>query len=383
MMWTKSLNLSFSIAVLGIAALARAQAPLSPATQPVLPSGHPDISQMAKPSAPVALPAGHPDISQMKAPTTQQAINGTLSVRAIQGTKDGPAIGADPFVVEFYVQGQLLDKIEAKLDEHGTTSVGGVPLNLNPQPVVKVTHAGVEYQTVGQAMSGSTPVQELQVPVYETTDKAPDWKVRMRHVMVERAEGGLQVMEMLAVDNPTDRTWLGNPIADGKHAIYSLVLPASAQQIQLLGEHGCCAKIDGTKLTNTMPLVPGTSQHQISYLLPANGGKAEITVSSPVSVDRLMVFVPDDGTSVAAEGLESGGSSDMGTGKTRFYKASAVPADKQVKLAISGIVATVAKNTSTAASGSTHVAQIVAGLGAVVILLFGIAFLFMKAPKKA
>ncbi|WP_428938350.1 hypothetical protein [Fontivita pretiosa] len=380
----------------------------SPMNQPAassgsLPAGHPDISQMIKRSTSAGgsagsampagsnLPAGHPDISalqrQSRSATTQPTVSltGVLSVRAIQGSAGGPAIGADPLVVEFYARGELIDKYEGKLDEAGCAVVNGIPLNLNPQPVVKVTHAGVEYTAVGEPMQSGSPRAEIQVPVYETTDQPPQWTVRMRHVMVSRGERGLEVLEMLAIDNPSDRTWLGTPIGEGQRATFTLSLPPGAQDIQMLGAHGCCAKIEGNRLTNTMPLLPGTSQHQIAYVLPAENGTAEITVDSPVPLKHLMVFIPDDGTTVTPVGIEFTGSADMGRGgKTRFYKAANLQPQQQVKLTISGISIARAAGGATAASNASRAAKIVAGAGAAVIILFGVALLFIRtAPRKA
>jgi hypothetical protein len=133
-----------------------------------------------------------------------------------------------------------------------------------------------------------------------------------------------------------------------------------------------------------MPLTPGTNQFQVEYVIPADKGSAQITVASPVAVKQLMVFIPDDGTTVAADGIELTGSSDMGNGKTRFYKAVSVPPEKQVKLTISGITDPPAKDASSAPTfgGSTQAAQLFAGAGAVVILLFGVALLFIKGVPK-
>jgi hypothetical protein len=392
-------------------------APDAPAAQPALPAGHPDISSMKQPAASSgSLPAGHPDISQMRKPpqgrgsagaampagvnlpaghpdlpamkraaaATQPAATGSLFIRAVQSTPGGPAIGADPVVIELHVNGQVIERIEAKLDEKGTALLNAIPLRLKPQPVVRVTHAGVEYMATSEPMDPSLPNAELQVPVYEATDQQPQWQIKMRHVMIEPTEGGLQVMDMIAIENPSDRAWTGTPTADGKRAIFSIELPKGAEQIQLVaGFHDCCTKIEGNKVTNTMPLLPGQTQLRLVYGLPAPDGKADITVSAPAPTSHLMVMMPDDAAAVTPTGLEAGGSVDMGKGKTRFYKAASVPAGNELKLSISGIAAP-AKKVARAAGSSTQAAQVVAGAGALVIVLFGVAFLFLKgSPKKS
>lgn len=393
--------------------LASAQAPATQPAAPQLPAGHPDISSMNKPAAPsgslpaghpdisqmmksrqsggaagsampdgMNLPAGHPDLSQMKSPTSQPAVSGVLQIRAVQSTPGGPAVGADPLHIEFYIQGQLFDTIQGKLDEKGLAEVNGVPLRMKPQAIVRVNHAGVDYEAATE-FSGANPIVDLQVPVYETTEKAPEWQVKMRHVMLSPGEGGLQVMDMLAVETAGDRAWVGTPIADGKRQTFKLALPAGAKDVKLLGGFDeCCTIVEGNVITNTKALVPGASQYQISYMLPAESGKTDLTVAAPAKTGAVMIMVPDDGTNVTADGLQAGGSVDMGRGKTRFYKAADVPAGQELKLNISGIAAPAPVKTSSLGGGSTKAAQLVAGAGALVIVLFGIAFLFIKGSAK-
>ena len=365
-----------------------------------LPAGHPDISQMINPPSPpgaagsampagVNLPAGHPDISQMlaeaKAPSTQPgAISGTVTVKAVQSTANGPSAADDDVTLELYVRGQLLDRMEAKLDASGVAVFKSIPLSLAPQPLAKVKHAGVEYQTVGAALDGSAASTDLSVPVYESTEQAPTWQVRMRHVMVDPIEGGLQVTEMLAIDNPTDRAWLGTLGSNNRRTTFSLELPTDAVHPRLIdGQRECQTNLEGKTLTNLSPVAPGNTQYQLSYMVPVSGGKADLSIAAPALVKTLMVMVPDNGISVSAKGVELAGSTDMGTGKTRFYKGTDVAAGQVITVSLSGIVDPVQASAAGGKTASTSVAQIIAGIGAAIILLFGVAFLFIKpAPKK-
>jgi hypothetical protein len=346
--------------------------PALPAGHPALPAGHPQVPNQNDAAA--QLPAGHPDISKQQ--QASKSITGTVIIRAIQTTAGGPKVGADDFTIEFYSQGQLLDKLDAKLDDNGMASVGGIPLPLNPQPLVKVTHAGVEYQAEGKLMGAQTPELEIQVPVYESTDKAPQWEVSMQHLIVERLPGAVQVTEVIAANNPGDRAWAGKPTFD-------LVLPARAEQVKLLGGfHDSTTKIADGKLATTQALVPGASQYQLSYVIPAPDGKAEVTIVSPAPVKQLMALVPDDGTKVQLTGLAAGGVADMGKGKSRYFTASNVPAGKELKISISGISSEPAKQSSSLDTNSKFAAQVVAGVGSVVLVLFGVAFMFIKAARK-
>jgi hypothetical protein len=378
------------------------QPPPVPAT-PTLPKGHPDISQMMQQQQqqPGQLPKGHPDISQMRRPvvpqgpalaTSQPAMIGTLTVRAVQGTKDGPAIAAGTsVVVELYQEDKVLDKREGKLDDSGVAKFDTIPVGLVVQPLVRVNYNGVDYEAPAGVMDGTHPDQQVQVAVYESTDVQPAWQIRMQHIMLQPTTQGVQVMEMLAVENPTDRAWIGKAGADGKRTTTVFPLPAGATDVQLAGGfHECCVKTESDRIVNAMPLVPGSSQFRVVYTVPVKDGKAELALTTPAPVGHVMAFVPDDGSTVTAEGLEAGGVANMGNGKTRFYKAKDLAAGATIKLSLSGITASVDAPTAEPPSGSGgggaasgQIAKLIAGAGGLVIFVVGGMLLLIKAPKRA
>jgi hypothetical protein len=382
-----------------------------------LPSGHPDIAQLleqrkqAKGKATMngELPAGHPPISgmtpragtpmqAMQPGTTQPAMFGTLIVRAVQGTSGGPAIGELPVVVELLMGDQVVDKKQLKLGSDGTLRLDSIPLSMNVTPVVKVTYNGVEFSGQGGVMDASRAEQQVQVPVFETTETAPAWAIKMQHVMLEPTVDGVRVIEMLAVENPTDRAWVGQAAgADGKRRTLAFALPAGAKDVTLGGAlHDCCTVIEGGKVFDSMALVPGVSQYRIGYTLPVEKGKADVAFATVAPVKHLMVFVPDDGSTVNAEGIGNAGVADMGGGKTRFYRATDVAAGTAVKLSISNITARAAAAATADAAGtpggprtaspkakssSAQTAKLIAGAGGLTIFVVGGMLLMFKAPK--
>ncbi len=329
------------------------------------------------------LPAGHPDLPQRPAATSQPSVSGVLEIRAAQKTAGGPKVGRDAFSVELYVDDRLMEQVKGRFDENGRAQITGVPLALAPLPVVKVTHAGVEYQSIGEAFSTTTPTQQVEVPVYETADSQPAWVIRMRHVMAESVDGELQVTEMLAIDNPTDRAWPGAVSSEAGRVTFTLALPADATQIKLLaGFRDCCKVTEGNKLRSAAALKPGITQYQISYSIPAKNGTASLDITAPASTQNLMLFLPEDGTNAQATGLEFVGANDMGTGKRRFYRAVDRAAGDLVVLKVSGIAP---KRAASNVSGDTAMAaQVVGGVGAGVVVVFAVAFFFVKGtPSKA
>jgi hypothetical protein len=370
---------------------------------PNLPPGHPDLSQIQGADAgadPSALPPGHPGVEGMAGATTQPVADGVVKVRAVQSTPGGPAIGDDPVTVELYVRGQLLDTSRTRLATNGTLNVTGLPVRFGIQPLVKVTHGGVVFPAVGTALDVDHPVQSLDVPVYETTTTAPDWSVTMRHVMIHPTATGIDVMEMLAITTPGDRAWVGG--AD--KTTFSLPLAAGATDVKTSGDLDPAAvQFVGEKLVSHQALVPGEDRYQLQYTIPAHNGQAVLTAIAPAKVGHVLVFIPDDGTTVTTAGLQAMGSEQMDDKgpKTRYFMATSLQAGQSVSLTVSGLKAAAAASDATSPTGmadepasapaeagviGSSVAKAVAAIGALVILFAGALLMMVKRtpePVKA
>jgi len=352
-----------------------------------LPAGHPPIG---------GLPAGHPDISGMNAaapaavrPSTQPSTIGWLRVQAVQGTKGGAKIGPEPVVVEMYNNGKVLDKVETKLDAGGALLLPNLPTVTPFQPVIRVEYQGLEYQVVGEVMDVEHPRQLVDVRVFEKTEAEPRWQIGMRHLILSPTAMGLQVVEMLSVENPSDRTWTGKLAADGKKGTLALALPAGASGVRPgEGFHEDEIRVIDGRLVSSIPVMPGTIQLQLSYVIPALDGTARVTAVAPAKTDRLRVFVPDDGTKVEASGLEAAGVVNMGRGNTRFYKAGPVEAGQAVAVTVSGITkdkfaAELAEAAAGDAAKPSSGAPKVVGILAAVGLVVGVAAIFLRPVKAA
>jgi hypothetical protein len=341
----------------------------------------------ARPGAPAgAMPPGHPPMGQAAA-TTQPAGSGTITIQAKQMTAGGPAIGALPATVELLQVDGSKGTAEITLKDDGTFAVGDLPLNKPFQPVVRLSYQGVEYQGVGQPMDASRARQHIEVPVYEATDQAPAWSVKMRHVMVSQSPEGLEVLEVFAIENPEDRAWVGVSGDQGKKTTFAWQLAEGAEHVELLGGfHDCCTTIKDHQIINAMALLPGTTQYQVKYVVHTQGSStAALQITAPAPTAQLIAAVPDDGSTVTPQGLELTRTMEMKSGPTRIYKAMNVAANQPVQLSLSGLkppaAATTGPAPSASSAGSTQAAQVIAGVGGLLIVLIGGALLFTRSGK--
>lgn len=324
----------------------------TPATQPALPDGHPPVG------AP-GLPSGHPDVNTMPpgmggmggmggqmppghpptpAPAKRDAkpVDVVFSIQAIQQTKNAPAIGSLPASIEFILDEQPVgQKIEFKLDAKGAANVPAKGVPSGAVGYITVKHQDVEYHAISAPVDGSRAQTKVGIGVFETTTDAVNWHVGMQHVILQPGEKGLNVMQMLSVENPTDKSWLGTPGADGKRSTVSFpVPPTSGDILPIDGFKDGFVKLEGDLLFNQLPLTPGPTQYRISYTIPYENGKASMNYKTTSLVKHVMLFAPDDGTSIEVKGLESMGPQQMGEKKIRAFMGKELPAGTQIELNI-------------------------------------------------
>lgn len=321
--------------VTSASAPAPASAPGSEGQQ--LPAGHPPIGMPT--AAGGTLPQGHPPIEGMvPSPVMAQPVKVELAVRARQGTAGGPAVAGDEVAVKLYAGNELVKEIPAKLDEHGVATLEDLTIDRAVQALVTVNHKGVSFEAVGGVLNGQQKRATVDVTVYEPTEQAPPWTVKMRHVMVLAGAGGLKVAEVVVVENPSDKAWLGVAGENGKRKTVAVQLPHDVAKVQIIsGFDECCATLGHGELADGKPLLPGEQQFRYLYDVPARGGRAEVTLGAAAPTERLMVFLPDDGTTVTASGLESMGAMKMGERSARALRAQGVAAGQTVGFAVEGL----------------------------------------------
>lgn len=392
--------------------------------QPGLPAGHPQLPAGGAGGANAGLPEGHPQLpgagggdaglpsGHPKIGMTTPAAPGTkgsIVIKAVQRTKGGPAVGADAVTVEYYnAQGETAGKREAKLSDKGEVKIDDVPLTVPVQPLITITHAGVEYKAPGNVMDGGHRDQEVEVSVFETTDQEPAWQVRMRHVIVEPSREGLKVTDMISVFNPADRSWTGKPVEGGKPVTLAIALPATATNVSAGGAfHDCCVKVVDGKLIYSMPMLPGGADFQIHYVVPAKDDAAEVALVAPAATGSLFVFIPEDGSVLTSKDLKVVEAKPGARlrANSRFYTAPGQKTGERVTFTVSGLKGLKAAAATTpfyaaedgsatadaggiaspATAGVTSnisgVAKVAAGAGAAAVVAVGVAILVFKSPK--
>ncbi len=263
---------------------------------------------------------------------------------------------------------------------------------------------------------GHPPISMPEPKVYETTEVEPAWRVGMRHLIIRPMENQLHVTEVWAVVNPTDKSYIGVPVEEvavdtaeaadetsGKAAVevppmqpgaghdtgrttLVLPLPAKASHVQLgTGFDACCARVEDGKIISTMPMLPGTTELRVNYLLAAEHGLFDLSLSAPAPMDHMMIFLPDDNSQVTAKGLAAGEPFQAGDNRFRMYTGKMIEKGADIGLTIQVEHSHEDESASIPVGVSTTDGagpiKWIAGIGGGVLLLAAVIVL-MKPSKK-
>ncbi len=322
---------------------------------------------------------------------------GSIAIRAIQGTEGAAPIGVLPIQVDLVSNNTIIRTIDTSLDEFGVAVLTNLPVEQGIFPIVRIDYGDVKYQQFGTMMDANNAQQRIEMVCYETTETQPNLNTVLRQVMIIASGHGIKVTEIVVVNNPTTRTWIGSgtgkPGMDTRTTI-QFTLPEQADNISMAnGGRLGSATVESTSIINHMPLVPRESEFSYGYSIHSDPqGNINLVIPQNAKVDALMVVVPQSMKVGALTGLEFGGNNQIADTPVRYYQALDLLPGQSTAIALSGFehsegeaasamgkTATPGANSS-ANSGSNNF-KLIAGIGIAILVLGGIAFIIARAKS--
>lgn len=353
-----------------------------------LPQGHPPVGKPGGAGG-STLPQGHPTVGGASggsggAIDPNAVVKGTLVIKAEQATPDGSAIGNAPVTLELYSHAGAPQTINAQLDEHGVLMLEGLTFKGMVQPVISIKHAGVAYQAVGKPMTPNAPEQIVHVKLYDATEETPAWTVNLRHLYLQVTPTGLRVHEMIVLSNPADRAWVGELNTEtNQRTTIRLPLAGGAQAPgKVLRGPEKTEVVDGSIVMHGA-LTPGQTELRVEYMLPMDSGAA-LNIAAPAATGDLVVYLPDDGSVLEAEGLTAGDPLNSRGMVIRLWRATQIEANKALSVKIkTGVTKSAADESAEgdAVAMSSHTAKLVAGAGGLLILVTGFSLLVGRTQR--
>jgi hypothetical protein len=276
------------------------------------------------------------------APVSAQTNDGSISGQVVNKTAGGgPVGGASVRLVTFGRQEAApLGQRTTQSAPDGRFSFDQLDRDPNLIYVPFVRYADVNYRPDNLAQLSDQASLQLDVAVYESsTDDRAIQLDQLGLVLVGGDQGMLQFMEMGALSNTGDRTFVtANPQDQAAAHGIRLPLPTGALGIQMQSGFTNQELTSGIGAVQvTTPLVPGRHEFAMSFQLPYTGFAADLSMQLPYPTATYTVYAPDAGMRVNSAALADGGPMVLGDQSFRAYRASRVAGATVVPAQLSGL----------------------------------------------
>ncbi|MEJ2208471.1 MAG: hypothetical protein P8129_05470 [Anaerolineae bacterium] len=238
--------------------------------------------------------------------------SGVLEGTVVNGTQDGPEIGAGLAVTLHVIQ----DTAEVQTLETETGAGGSFRFEgLNTDPALEYW---LEAVYLDVATSSPDPYQfeegqtqiDATLTVYETTSDDSAIRAGSVHIIAESFGEVLRLSEIHFYGNTGDRAYVGTPGEDGRPRTVFIPLPQGATGVAL--DEGIPTdrfiEVDGG-LWDTDPVPPGgeTTLVFFSYHLLVGGDTVPVEREFAYPVDSLNILLAQPGLTLRSDQLQSRG----------------------------------------------------------------------------
>ena len=277
-------------------------------------------------------------------PPKQQ--KGTVTGRITNGTASSTLPANQTVTLRIFDNFQEIPSLTATAGADGAFEFQNLDLPDGRAFIVTTRYDDVLYTSDVAPAAADTFTYDLPVTVYETTTDPASVAIDRLHIVLDFQPGIVQVGELLAVNNSSDRAYIG-PQPGG--ATLQVALPAGYTDLSFQdGQVGDRYRETAGGFADTLPVAPGTGTRQILLafkLQYTNSFSFTQTLAYPINTVNLLV--PDVGVTVSGPGLVDGGLTDMQGGKFHNYNLASLKPDTPVAFSLSGQPAAAASSTTT------------------------------------
>ncbi len=233
----------------------------------------------------------------------------TISGTVTNGTPGGGSVAGLDVSLDEYQGMDVAKTYTGKTDSSGHYEFKDLPVVEGEAYIARITYKNVEYS--GTMLLMPTDAGKIDaIKVYETTTDPKTISLDSRSIVVAGADPAsrqVSLFEILAVNNKTDHTYIGN---NGE--VLRLGLPDSSAQITPQpGFDWGDAKINSGSIVTTGPVVPGSQTALISYQVPYSGTTKSLTIKTAMETGTVRFLVKQGTYNISSQVFNDAGLVDV------------------------------------------------------------------------
>ncbi|MGE5262839.1 MAG: hypothetical protein ACM3S0_05625 [Acidobacteriota bacterium] len=245
----------------------------------------------------------------------------------------------------------------AQADANGRFAFSNLETISSTRYLLIANYQGVDYYSDILNFDQNQTTLPVSMTVYETTTDPAAIKITQTHFVFDVQTRQFNVLQIIAVQNSTDRAYIGPPGSGvGPHrTTIGLPFLAGAQNLQFDNPAADDSTLRGTEsLSYTLPIVPGSDQIVYTYQLPFTPPTYNFNLKVPFDTDKFRILLADVGGTIQSTQLTAPAPFPTQSGQ-KFMLSSMdnVKAGTVVSASFVNLPATVADQTPSTANPAT------------------------------
>ncbi|HYU17461.1 MAG TPA: SHOCT domain-containing protein [Chloroflexota bacterium] len=268
---------------------------------------------------------------------------GRIDGQVINGTAGAPSPASLRVTVHIFQDRSKIGEQVVETDGAGHFMLLGLDIGSGKLYFPVVEYGGASYFPERPIVLDDATAKSVEIRIFEpsSSDDAIAFD-RANLLVLGVTPTALSVMQMGAVVNRSDRTYVGGSGADpaSREPTLRFPLPSGAAQVTPqagLSPGELTSTADG--FASTGPVLPGRHELAFSYQIPIDGPTLDITAPQAYPTGAFNLYLPATGLSASSPQLRFQGTSELGGQRYQLYSAEELPRGAQVSIRLSGLPA--------------------------------------------
>jgi hypothetical protein len=318
----------------------------------------------------IILAAGLVCLATFATPVAAEPLDGVVTGQVINGTSGGTAPAGDIVTLHiFNMTAESAEKVgerTAPVGPDGRFEFAGLDRAANVAYYVGTSHGGVSYSHPSPFQLKDAPTRQADISVFEatTSDDVIQFD-RLNFLVLEVEPDMLQVLQMGALVNSSDRTFVTENPQDGALArAVRFPLPKGAMRAQFQSgfrQDDVIAGAGGIQVVS--PLKPGRHEYALWFQLPYNESSVDLTLQAPYPTAAFTIHVPEGGPKIESSQLTAQEPRQLGDRTFLVHSARDVSKATMISARLGGL--------PSSGSAGLSTEQLAMVSGGVVLLVLG------------
>lgn len=260
---------------------------------------------------------------------------GSISGVVVNASQGGSPVSGAGVVLRVKLEGQFVTAAEGTADEQGRFEFSDIPADLEYIYLPGANLAGVHYPGPRIRLSAQRPHARLKLPVHDPVSQPNPLIVRRHEITLQPKTDALRVTETLLIDNPTSRTYVGQPAQEGSRAAtLQLSIPSDFRRTTFHKEfYGRQFVLIEGRLVTDVPWTPGRRKLAFTYVLPNSDHHRVWQRPLDLPCDEMRIIVHTQDPNEVTCNLPRTSTTETGT-VTFESSGEALPAGHVIRLEI-------------------------------------------------